>query len=117
MDQKAGLSVGSVARFIRGQNVPTWESIVKLAKVIGITPNELLWGVKSSLADRITQIRKRKELSQSGLARSAGLKQQFVNELERGHVLFPSEKKLVSISKALSVGLEQLCPGGIPWKR
>lgn len=117
VDELAGLGLGSCSRFENGKNAPSWASIELLARALNLDPNYLLWGEHGSLAARLSELRKRKGFTQVGLAREAGLKQSAVNEIERGHNKCPSEKTLTSLSKALFVGLEQLCPGGIPWRK
>lgn len=104
-------------RLESGRNAPTWATVEKLAHALNVDPNLLLWGEHGSLAARVAEIRKRKGLTQVGLSRLAGLKESSINEIELGHNKCPKESTLVKVAKALFVGLEQLCPGGIPWKK
>lgn len=117
IEKMAGVATGTISRLMSGRNTPTWATVERLAKALKVDPNYLLWGVQGSLAARVAEIRKRKGFTQIGLARAAGIKQETMNAIERGRNKCPSEETLVRISKALFVGMEQLCPGGIPWRK
>lgn len=113
----AGVCDGTIYRLESGRNTPTWSTVERLARALELDPHYLLWGAQGSLAARLEAIRKRKGFTQIGLARAAGIKQSTVNDIERGRNKCPTEKTLVRLSKALFVGMEQLCPGGIPWRK
>lgn len=117
LEKMAGVCVDTIYRLESGRNAPTWATVERLARVLELDPHYLLWGAQGSLAARVVEIRTRKGFTQVGLARAAGVKQTTMNDIERGRNRCPSEKTLVRLSRALFVGMEQLCPGGIPWRK
>ena len=56
------------------------------------------------------QLRKARKLTQEQLGEQAGISYKFIGEVERGAVN-PSLDSLVSIARALRVGVKELFPG------
>lgn len=117
LEKMAGVCEGTIWRIEAGRNTPTWSTVERLARALDLDPHFLLWGAPGSLAARVAAFRKSKGFTQSSLARAAGLKPTTVNEIEHGRNKCPSEKTLRRITGALHVGIDQLCPGGIPWRK
>ncbi len=117
VDTIAGLSETSCCRFETGRAVPNKTSLKKLAKALRVSEDWLLWGNAGSLAARVREFRNRLGITQAELSRRSGRDRKFVNEIERGAVTAPTQEKLKRLSRALNVPLEELCPGGVPWRR
>jgi transcriptional regulator with XRE-family HTH domain len=65
-----------------------------------------------NLADRITALRKQKDMSQTGLAKAAGVSREIIGRYERGEAL-PSIEVAKKIADTFGVSLDYLVGEGI----
>jgi len=65
-----------------------------------------------NLADRITALRKQKEMSQTDLAKAAGVSREIIGRYERGEAL-PSIEVAKKIADTFAVSLDYLVGEGI----
>jgi len=65
-----------------------------------------------NLADRITTLRKQKDMSQTDLARAAGVSREIIGRYERGEAL-PSIEVAKKIADTFAVSLDYLVGEGI----
>jgi len=69
-------------------------------------------GTFMNLADRITALRKQKEMSQTDLAKAAGVSREIIGRYERGEAL-PSIEVAKKIADTFAVSLDYLVGEGI----
>jgi transcriptional regulator with XRE-family HTH domain len=137
--KRAGLTIQTVRAIEKGAD-PKWETVLKLAQALDVTPNEFLHHtrgsrrpgsqagsatkrpVKSGVAvffdEILFQLREARELSAYAVAQLAGLPLQTVLAIERGTSAKPNPKwsTVVKLADALKVTPDDFCrfypPGG-----
>jgi len=67
-----------------------------------------------TFAERLRELRKRRGLSQRGLASKAGLHENYIARLERGERENPSSATIEAIAAALGVGVNHFYPDEAP---
>lgn len=70
--------------------------------------------MKSLLGSRIKELRKQYKLTLDDLAKTIGVERTYIWELENGRIKNPSFDKVLTIAKALGVGIEHLTDSAAP---
>lgn len=130
--KKVGVSPTTLSQWEKDETMPTWNSVVKLAKACGITVKELVgedavkqlavhkrvlvkknstrgyyFGYIEGLGNRIYHLRKKAGLTQKQLAEKVGVSYRAISKYELDHVS-PSSKTAQKLADALDVTLEEL---------
>lgn len=130
--KKVGVAPNTLSQWEKDETMPTWNSVVKLAKACGITAKDLVgedtvkqlaahkrelakknstrgyyFGYIEGLGDRIYHLRKKAGLTQKQLAKKAGLSYRAISTYELDRVS-PSSKAAQKLADALDVTLEEL---------
>lgn len=130
--KKVGVAPNTLSQWEKDETMPTWNSVVKLAKACGMSVKELVgedtvnrlaahkrelakknstrgyyFGHIEGLGDRIYHLRKKAGLTQKQLAKKAGLSYRAISTYELDHVS-PSSKAAQKLADALDVTLEEL---------
>lgn len=130
--KKVGVAPNTLSQWEKDETMPTWNSVVKLAKACGIPVKELVgedtvkrlaahkrelakknstrgyyFGYIEGLGDRIYHLRKKAGLTQKQLAKKAGLSYRAISTYELDQVS-PSSKAAQKLADALDATLEEL---------
>ena len=114
--KEIGISYSSLWRQLNGSRNLKAETVIQIALLTGKTPNEIygfnaplgvLPKMKSSIAQNIKVIRRKKGINQTELANATGLSRNTIVNFETGRVS-PKVDDLRKIANALSVPIEQL---------
>ncbi len=136
----AGLHRPEVSRLERGRREPTLETLVALARALGMTPSELLDGLdpdkpcarpspdplasavaediqatRHAFAFLLRALRLDRDISQVALAEAAGLHRTYISLIERGQ-RGPKLETLVALARALGMTPSELLDGLDPDK-
>ncbi len=99
--QKAKISVSYLSEIERGTVYPSLATLQRVAGGLGVPASSLL-GREACVGERLKKLREERGLTQSQLARQAGVTPGLIGQIEQGKVQ-PSLKTLEKVSEAMGV--------------
>lgn len=109
--RKVGISVSYLSEIERGAKKPSLRTVAKIAEALNLGKGELLRQSQKpaglGLGERLRLVRQERGVSLTELARSAGISDSYLSEVERG-VVSPSARVLRRLAECLGVPLSAL---------
>lgn len=116
----AGVSRSSIHAYLTAARLPSAQAIVKLASVLGVTPEALADGVtradvtakfdpspRHRFGERLAKFIAERGWNQSDLGRKAGIGRNLISSYARGHCL-PTPRMAFKLARALKIDPQEL---------